>query len=931
MTADPLTRLVDSLRTTLDTDQESDASLLNRVRRRRDPGAVEAIVRRHGTKVLAACRKVLGPSIDADDAFQATFLVLLRNPSAIRRQESLGAWLYGVAHRIALQARKRHKRRQQSINEVATSASDLSWTEACAILHEELDRLPNSTRLPLVLCYLDGLSRDEAAMQLGRTLNSIKKSLEKGRELLRKRLTKRGVTLSAGLLAAVAEPVAGEVSPELVRKTVEGIIRPDQAIMALAHTATGKLFVRVLAVGLAASVLVVGAVLGFPKTPPEQPPTKNARDQPVAKNDEPKDSSKGERITFVGTVVDPKGKPVKGAKIYLLRWGENSYQKVGVSAKVTTDSDGRFRFAVSASDYPESWWSLRPQLVATAGGFGLAMFSVDGAGVANATLKLIEDLPISGRVLNLEGKPVQGVKVRAINVAAGVGDDLSAWLKNAEAKGVNEMSLVFEHDLPRHIGNTRSPIPGVPGATTDENGRFKLFGVGRERVVTLSIEGEAIATARLTVLTQQGNSGSFPPSRLMPRARRSTYYRPPFEYVAAPTQPFEGRVTDLETGEPIAGVKVTQWWSEAITDKDGQYRLIGLKAGRTSIDFRPGSELPYFTRSALGGTKDSIQTATVDIALKRGVWIHGKVVDERTKLPISRARIYYRVDRDNKHFAEYFEKGRSPDVETQTGKDGTFRIAGIPGKGWLFVDRDEQGLSAAERPLQGDTNHTDPPEKVLTSDGEWSPDIFQAIAVVDVSPSKLKRYTITVDPGTEVPIRLVDPQEKPVSKVIALGWEKYRFNWSKPFTSGDTAIPAFNSERPRVLFFYQPTRSLGLVLQPKKGDAGPWTIKLQPTATVTGRLVLPNGKPYPNASLSLSFKYPGRAGPSWPPRDLPESHAQTDANGKFTFTKIIGDLDYDFWYNVFGDKHNTSTTIPFRAKPGETKDLGTIKTQAPRE
>src|SRR5436309_800134 len=110
MTADPLTRLVDSLRTTLDTDGESDAILLSRYRSNRDAAALEAIVRRHGPKVLAACRKVLGPSADVDDAFQATFLVLLRNPSAIRRHASLGAWLYGVAHRIALTARKRSKR-----------------------------------------------------------------------------------------------------------------------------------------------------------------------------------------------------------------------------------------------------------------------------------------------------------------------------------------------------------------------------------------------------------------------------------------------------------------------------------------------------------------------------------------------------------------------------------------------------------------------------------------------------------------------------------------------------------------------------------------------------------------------------------------------------------------------------------------------------
>jgi hypothetical protein len=108
-------------------------------------------------------------------------------------------------------------------------------------------------------------------------------------------------------------------------------------------------------------------------------------------------------------------------------------------------------------------------------------------------------------------------------------------------------------------------------------------------------------------------------------------------------------------------------------------------------------------------------------------------------------------------------------------------------------------------------------------------------------------------------------------------------------------------------------------------------MKLQPTATVTGQLVLPDGKPYPNTDLTLAFTYPGQRGLSWLPDHSAQARFKTDADGKFQFTKVIGDVDYVFWYKVHQDKHNTTTTLPFRAKPGEVKDLGVVKTQPPRE
>jgi RNA polymerase sigma factor (sigma-70 family) len=263
MSKAPLTELVRSLRQTVEAyrlDSLEDAELLQRFRCNTDPVAFETIVRRHGERVLAACRKVLSDPADVEDAFQATFLVLLRNAERIRQQHSLGGWLYGVAHRIALQARRRATRRAgieaRKPTRTSEEETDLSWREACTILHEELDRLPDKYRLPLLLCYLEGKSRDETAQQLGVTGDVLRGQLARGREKLRGRLMKRGIALSAGLLALVANHVsAGSLSSNLVKATLTAATsQPSAAVAALMH---GTSF----AVGLGKIRLVDAALL----------------------------------------------------------------------------------------------------------------------------------------------------------------------------------------------------------------------------------------------------------------------------------------------------------------------------------------------------------------------------------------------------------------------------------------------------------------------------------------------------------------------------------------------------------------------------------------------------------------------------------------------------------------------------------------------
>jgi RNA polymerase sigma factor (sigma-70 family) len=213
----------------------SDSELLDRFVNQRDEDAFELLVWRHSAAVLAECYRILRNECDAEDAFQATFLVLDQKARSIRKGASLGAWLLKVAFRIALAARGRADQyigRQRPLTDVAGEPEGdradyrAEQDEVCSVIDAEVNRLPEKYRLPIVLCYYQGKSNEEAARELGRPLGTVQSNLSRGRNLLRARLARRGVTLSAGLFAAAITPTGGTaaVAPELVLGTVNAAL-----------------------------------------------------------------------------------------------------------------------------------------------------------------------------------------------------------------------------------------------------------------------------------------------------------------------------------------------------------------------------------------------------------------------------------------------------------------------------------------------------------------------------------------------------------------------------------------------------------------------------------------------------------------------------------------------------------------------------------
>jgi RNA polymerase sigma factor (sigma-70 family) len=370
-----LSGVLHHIRDGLKTAGPSDGQLLERYLARRDEAAFAAIVRRHGPMVLGVCRRVLRNVHDADDAFQATFLVLVKKAAAVRPRELVGHWLYGVAHRTALKAKalaakRGAKERRMPPPESRHDEPPADWLP---LLDEELQRLPDKYRLPLVLCDLDGKTRKQAARQLGWPDGTLSTRLTRARVLLAQRLTRRGVTLAGGTAALAA--LGGNVSAALLSSTVRaamGFAAGHAATAVSANVATltqGVLKTMLLsklklvaAVGMVLTLLGIGLGAGAYRgnagepadPPPASPKTPHAvsfADGDTTEAVEPKPASSKlplspmptqalVSITRTGTIAVTTRSAVYQARTTLNQWNEpiTSYRLID---RTTTEQYSR--------------------------------------------------------------------------------------------------------------------------------------------------------------------------------------------------------------------------------------------------------------------------------------------------------------------------------------------------------------------------------------------------------------------------------------------------------------------------------------------------------------------------------------------------------------------------------------------------------------
>ena len=310
----------------------SDADLINRFLADRDEPAFALIVRRHGPQVLGVCQRVTGDRHLADDAFQAVFVVLAAKAGSVRPRSALPAWLYGVAYRIALRARtmrdrrRRHEKTVETLPEPAIEAVDeVESSELVAALDEEIARLPEPQRVAVVVCELEGQSRQEAAARLGISDGTLSSRLARARRALADRLRRRGIALSsAGLVAAFAQLAPARVSDRLASSAVACAIGPGLVPTPVAALSTGalrtmflqRLTALVIASGLLASALfaVERFTAANPPAPPDVTEPISLAPAPAHPAEPPLPKGQNELLFFRDghlVLVDPDGKNEK--------------------------------------------------------------------------------------------------------------------------------------------------------------------------------------------------------------------------------------------------------------------------------------------------------------------------------------------------------------------------------------------------------------------------------------------------------------------------------------------------------------------------------------------------------------------------------------------------------------------------------------------
>ena len=979
----------------------SDAQLLERFLGQGDATAFEALVGRHGPMVLSVCRGILRDPHDAEDAFQATFLVLVTKGGTIRGRDALAGWLHQVAHRVAIQANASAARRralERRVGEMAVANSTNEpepsddWLTA---LHEELARLPEKNRLAVVHCDLEGMTQAQAAGQLRWSERTIHYRLAEGRARLGRRLARRGLapdgaTLGVMLLREARAAVPAAWSEATVRAAI-ATVNPAMAVggvsaaaQLMAQEAIKIMLLRKLT--LASVILLSTGLIGWgasaawishgqegPKeaTAPLAPSARPKFDLTVARPQPVTDDADG---TFParGRVLDPDGKPVAGAGVFVRHYAQSHWNEIDMMAArqkgrvALTDADGRFHFGLDKGashvsyDSGQAGWH-KAQVAVAAPGFAPAWVDAgDLVKQGEIALRLVrDDVPVRGRVLDAQGRPVAGVTVRMRTIwEVKDGIDLDALL----ASGVPYEDL---YRIARHYGDPLGPgaaswqadpatlWPGDRNAwTTDADGRFEVRGIGRDRIARLEFHGGGVADGTLDVMARNAKA---PPS-VRPRTglrrgiglggRKGAFlgYYPQgtqlvgatFEYIAGTARPITGVVRLKGSGKPVEGAIVrgadpgTHTPVVVRTDAAGRFRLDGLPRSefyQIGINPRQGID-PFLRHSEI--IEDTAGTKPIEAAIEvlPGVVVIGRLIDKATGRTIPAAEAEYNKAPEN-------PAAHEGSIGFYRLPDASFGLTVPPGRGMIAgaaaVEGKDDPYVAARLKAE---------DRKPATDAYFTHNLvgFQTYRFIDV-PAGSGPITIDLEltRGLCRPGRLIGPDGLPVVGAGAYGLSARDWSGtgrSRALDADTFEVGGLEPGHPRLLVFTHKARKLVGAAVLKDEDmksTTPLEIKLVAAGAIKGRLIDDDGLPWARATLRVDMFDPERHpgfGCSF------GEEVTADADGRFQVEAFVPGVETEITISIpsrGGGLLNGGLLDGGNAlekpvlKPGEVRDLGDVK------
>jgi RNA polymerase sigma factor (sigma-70 family) len=920
----------------------SDRHLIDRFVDRRDPAgeaAFAALVARHGPMVLGACRQLLGDRHLAEDAFQAVFLVLARKAGSIRDPDLLGNWLYGVALRTSRKARVRRARRRKGEEDrsmrdpgprsIAPAEQPILAREQAEALHDEIERLPGAFRLPIVLCYFEGLTLDEAARRLRCPAGTLRSRLARARDKLRRGLTRRGVVLPAAALAAVLDSRAASasVSSPLCDITTRAAIRfaaaPDATALArevLRSMLMHKLKITAMALMLVSAITSGTVYLTHALAMRDEPRKGTAGPQPKvdAKRD---DAPAPGRMFVTGRVVDPQGKPVPNATAMVHAQAKvpgfvGGFEKRFPSAigRATTDASGRFRLdAARISSATHS----RIGATAIAPGYGAGWAELDpDVDRPDVEISLRPEQVIEGRLFDLNGRPAPGVSVAV----------------DAMGRAVRRDSINAPDGLegPTFWWAGAKDLPAWPRpATSDREGRFTLHGIGREIRAVLVVDDPRFAARRIEVDTDGTSASKAVTIALEPAAS------------------LDGRVTYADTGKPAARALIQVFTDgkglvdEVMTDDDGRFRVTPVSGGQLSVAaFAPRGEPYHSTGKHFDWPKGAIRHS-LELSLVRGVAVHGKVTEEGSGKPVAGAMVDFLSRETRPEAGQAF---------SETGPDGSFRIAARPGPGYLIV-----------RGPSDDHVFQEFGQNLIRGGHPGGPRTYaHAFIACDVKPGG-EGYEVNAElrRGVTLQGRAIGPDDRPVrdARIIARlflyppfrSWTFWLGSEHGRVRDGRFELHGLDPDAEVPIHVFDPKHQLGATVRVsgKSASGGPITVRLEPCGTATARFVAAGGKPvtgyHPMIRMVVTpgadpFTEEDKAG-----RLLVEQAALSvidplnygtgpvsDGQGRVTLPALIPGASYRIYDSTtLGGAGSRPIRKEFTVKPGETLGLGDIWIEKP--